>query len=533
MVSHRLPLVVYGVTGVFAAVTSFLFAPFTADDAYIVARYAVNARDLGQWVFNPGEPISAMTSPLQGVVLAGLSVVASDPLPTYKGLAVIVLATVSLLMVRSCGPGRQETMPLTAVIVAPSLIMWTFAGLETPLLAAIVAGMAALSTRPHIDRRSLLLVGCLAGAAVVTRYDAVLFAGPVLLAAMLQVRAWRDRVFAAGLAAVLPTFWFLYAWYAFDTVMPTSFYVKTPTAARDVLLTNVRYMAEHMVITGVGIMAAYAIVQIMSLERPVYAALAEIRRRWGLHLGLFMVVAYGATMATVHMMFAFRHFIPYIGAAAVSLALLARVADDAAAPRPSFVRGPFVAAATAALILAVHVLQADALHRRSLQGLGTFGEYDRQGMAGYTTDYIPAMERNAADVKAHWSTLKRNRPPRVWTFAAGALPYTLREAYIYEQLVSFRRRCPIGAADRPDARLWRAHADYIHAFTRHGSLPRLLSPVRARQVTLISEHTIHFNGQDEKLLVYYNPSPQPRLIPPTINEPCLEGGLQPESRDVP
>ena len=70
--------------------------------------------------------------------------------------------------------------------------------------------------------------------------------------------------------------------------------------------------------------------------------------------------------------------------------------------------------------------------------------------------------------------------------------------------------------------MWRAHADYLHAFTRHGRLPRLLAPVRARDVTLISEQSIHFNGRDEKLLVYYNPAPLSNVLPPRIDDPCLD-----------
>ena len=532
MVAQRLLLVVYLVTGVFAAATSWLFVSFTADDAYIVARYAVNARDIGEWVFNQGEQVSAMTSPLHGVVLIGLSGLAADPLPAYKVIAATAVVASSLLLLMTYGPNRREALPMAAVIVTPSLIMWTFAGLETPLLAAIVTSMSALYPR-QADRRSLFVLALLAGAAVVTRYDAVLFAGPVLLAVLTHSVSWRDRIAAASAAALLPAVWFLYSWYVFAAVLPTSFYVKTPTAARDVLVTNIFYMADHMVITGVAIMAAYAALHVVIAERPAHAVLAEIRRRWGLHLGLFLVVTYGATMATVHMMFAFRHFMPYIGAAAVAFAHLVRRADEHPSQRAPFVRSSFVAAATAMVVLAVHVFQAEALHRRSLQGLGSFGEYDRQGASAYAAEYVPAMERNAADVRAHWSTLNRGRAPRIWTFAAGALPYAYREAYIYEQLVSFRHHCPPGRGDRPDARVWRAHADYIHAFTRHGSVPRLLAPVRNRQVTLISQHDLYFNGRDEKLLVYFNPDPRPHILPPAINEPCVAADAPSGSPHVP
>jgi hypothetical protein len=152
------------------------------------------------------------------------------------------------------------------------------------------------------------------------------------------------------------------------------------------------------------------------------------------------------------------------------------------------------------------------------------GEYAEQGAGGYARDYIPAMEKNAADIKAHWARAGEARPPRIWTFAAGILPYTYRDAYIMEQLVSYRHNCPPAeTGTRPDARIWRAHADYIHAFTRHGSLPRLLSPVRLRQVKLISDQSIHFNGRDERLLVYYNPAPLTNTLPARIDSPCTDG----------
>jgi hypothetical protein len=406
--------------------------------------------------------------------------------------------------------------------VAPSLILWTFAGLETPLLATIVAAIATIDFRIHAGAHRLLpVLGALSGLAVLTRYDAVLFAGPVLLAALMQpYYSWGRRIVAAAIAGALPSTWFLYSWLHFGAILPTSFYIKTPTAALDVVAVNLRYMAEHLIIGGLGVMALYTIVRVARAGFIAGTLAGEVRARWGLHVGLLSVLAYGASMATVHMMFALRHLAPYAGALALAIAYFARRADDR---MKDFAHAgvTYVAGTAALLILLVHVFQAEALQRRSLQGLGMSGEYGEQGATGYARDYIPAMERNAADIKAHWSTLNMRRQPRIWTFAAGALPYAYREAYIFEALVSYRHSCPAdeGGA-RADGRLWRAHADYIHAFTRHGSLPRLLSPVRSRQVSLISTQPIHFNGRDEKLLVYYNPAPRENVLPPRINEPC-------------
>jgi hypothetical protein len=408
------------------------------------------------------------------------------------------------------------------VVVAPSVILWTFAGLETPLLATIVSAIAVAYTRVTLDRRrSLAALATLAGVAVLTRFDSVLFAGPVLGAALLQRnRSWRERITVVTIAGALPALWLLYSWLQFGAVLPTSFYIKTPSAAVDDITINLWYMAEHLVITGAGAMAVYTAFQLIAAGTPGVTIAHEFRRSWGLHVGLLAVLAYGASMATVHMMFAFRHFVPYLGATALALAQIARRSDERMEDRLR-PRIAYAAALAALLILVVHAFQAEALYRRSLQGLGTFGEYGQQGAAGYARDYIPAMQRNAADIRAHWSLRNKDRTPRIWTFAAGALPYAYREAYIFEPLVSFRHRCPPNEGNsRPDARIWRAHADYIHAFTRHGSLSRLLSPVRARQVELISEQPLHFNGRDEALLVYYNPAPRGNVVPPGVDDPC-------------
>src|SRR5215211_7690926 len=71
-------------------ITAFLFR-FTADDGYILARYAENLVDRGELVFNPGERISAVTSPLHALLAA-----------TYyrvTGHTILVNKLVSLLLV--------------------------------------------------------------------------------------------------------------------------------------------------------------------------------------------------------------------------------------------------------------------------------------------------------------------------------------------------------------------------------------------------------------------------------------------------
>ena len=84
-----------------------------------------------------------------------------------------------MLLLLSFGLERDEAVPLAALLAAPSVILWTFAGLETPLLASIVMAMAAVYMQVGTGmREDSAALGVLGGLAVLTRYDAVLFAGP-------------------------------------------------------------------------------------------------------------------------------------------------------------------------------------------------------------------------------------------------------------------------------------------------------------------------------------------------------------------
>ena len=86
---------------------------------------------------------------------------------------------------------------------------------------------------------------------------------------------------------------------------------------------------EHLAATGIAVMAVYVVVRMFTSGRGrVVLLLKSFRTRWGLHVGLAAVLAYGATMATVHMMFAFRHFVPYLALRRSLCAYLARRAGD-------------------------------------------------------------------------------------------------------------------------------------------------------------------------------------------------------------
>ena len=279
-----------------------------------------------------------------------------------------------------------------------------------------------------------------------------------------------------------------------------------------------------MVIAGIGVMAVYAVVSVVAGRKAACKLMAaNCRARWGLHAGLLAVLVYGASMATVHMMFAFRHFTPYLAATALALAHLAQRAGNqqpsACSSRATYAAGhgrishPRGSRRSSRCVVSPiargsrHVWRICANRARPVYTqLHSGDEEERSRHQGALGPSRPARDRRGYG---------HSQPAPFRTRIARR---TSSSSSSHTGTIARRRR----TASRPDARVWRAHADYIHAFTRHGSLPRLLAPVQRRQVRLISEQLIHFNGRDEKLLVYYNPAPLPNVLPPRIDDSCTD-----------
>jgi hypothetical protein len=175
MPARALCLGLYLIAAVLAAITSLRFAAFTADDAYIVARYAVNARDAGEWAFNPGEPVSALTSPLQACCWLP-SLFASDPLPLTRRSPIVG----RVIHPAAVGLGAAlRGDALAALLVALRATPVDLRGLETPLLRPRGYGCTYRCTMQRGSSLAAALRPCGADA---LRRSAL--AGPVMLAAL-------------------------------------------------------------------------------------------------------------------------------------------------------------------------------------------------------------------------------------------------------------------------------------------------------------------------------------------------------------
>lgn len=482
---------------------SLRFSQFTAEDAFLVARYAENLVDHGELTFNPGERVCALTSPLHALVEATLYAAFGRTLVAYKLLSVLLLYVTLRSMLALVGPDRGlRALATVLLLLNPAVLVWTAGGLETPILLLLATALAASCdpSRP-LTAASLTRVWVLAGLAFVTRYDSVLFSAPLALEATWRARGV-PKALPLMLGAAAPLAWLSFASAYYEDVLPTSFFVKGPVLDAGHLESGLVYVFQQLTLFGVLPLAGFVWATLVLSGRSGEVT-ARLRQRRGMWLGLLGAVIYALTSATAHMMFCFRIFVPFLPAAIV-------VALDLVS-----LKGRRGARSDAALLLGIVLLlglQSVFVWRVSVDGMSSVGEYKRLGLRDYSRLFLTALEANASDVRDHWDGLGVGRAPRLTTFAVGRMPYALKEAYVYERLVSFRHRCTYD---------YRRSSDYVHVLVpRHGPLERQLGADPSR-FERVSSHPIMFDGELETFAVFYQPNATPNRLPRTVVESCL------------
>ena len=510
---------------VLVAVSLTTLWAFTAEDAYIVARYAENLARHGRLHFNLSEPVNAMTSPLHALLEAGLSFL--GPLVAiYKWVGAGCLLASGGLVARALRGYPWAQAGALLVVAAPCVAMWAVGGLETPVLMLWATILAVLSLRDaEPTPRVTYWIAGIAALAVLTRYDAVLFAGPIALGALVRLRQRRHVVGAVVLGAVPVLAWLGFSWWHYGDPLPTSFYVKPPGETSWLL--NGWYVAQYLAFVGAAPLALLALSR-WRQRRPVAG-----RARVELTVALIAVGAYALTAATTHMMFGFRIGVPYVPALAlvVGRALAATAPDPRSVHRGRQRLGWGMALAALAVFHVAHLRYVDAhsingmarglAHADAYEKTGQVGqtllEYTREGADVYTDQFMGSLERAAADIRTDWNARYDGappRPPRIWTFAAGLMPYEYPDAYIYEALVSYRKECSL-----------RYHkalaADYIHVFNDHGRTEAEIVPRWAPgRYEVVARYTYFFDGRETDFIVFHNTDPRPNPLPARIHDPC-------------
>jgi hypothetical protein len=217
-----------------AALARLLMAWFVTDfvlvdDAYITLRYARNAAEQGSLVYNAGEAVFGVTSPLWGFVTSGMMMVFGAglvaPAVIVLGIALWSLAAYRLSQL---APARARGLMVATFLFAPVFIDNQMLGMETPLFVflAVYAMGAALDG-------ALIRAAFWTGLLTVARPEGVLFAPALLFAAATSQGDLKSAIrslikpLPAALVLAPGVLWIAFATARYGTFLPQSMVAKS------------------------------------------------------------------------------------------------------------------------------------------------------------------------------------------------------------------------------------------------------------------------------------------------------------------
>ena len=402
---HFLILVLVGLSIIF-------YFNFTAEDAYITYRYAENWVNTGSLVYNVGEPINAMTSPLHALLSAALFFVTGNTILGNKVISLFLMLLAALLVWARYRDQLHLQLLALILLFPPCVLLWTFGGLETPILLFLATITVILVSRPLSFSRNLLCVMFfLAGLAFLTRYDSILFFLPLTIYVALKARSMKDVVIALIGAAILPLAWLFISFYYYGDLLPTSFYVKTPNGSFQGLIFNGVYIASYLLYVGILPVVAVVFVMLVPRHQTIDILSRHFKGSWWLYIGLALELLYGLTMATHHMMFSFRFFVPYIPAIVILVIDLIRHAAESRKANLTTGRAAYLFAGFLLCLMFFQLYQNVYTYTHSVNGISSIGEYRALGIRDYVR-FMQILNQEAIDIQAHWESIHGDKSRR-------------------------------------------------------------------------------------------------------------------------
>ena len=212
--------------------------PLRFEDAMIVLRYARHLAAGEGFVFNLGEKVLGVTTPLQTLLSTLIFLAGSDPAtaPAWQNLAGLVFlvaeAGLLLLLLHRLGL-RAAALPVALLALSGFYGGYLYLGMETHLFMTLV--LLVLWVELGATPRPYLL-GVLLGLAFLTRYDAALLALLLGLGAMIRERALPWRLTLGFFLVVTP--WLLFAQLYFGSILPQ------PLAAKESYFSLGAYLGQ-------------------------------------------------------------------------------------------------------------------------------------------------------------------------------------------------------------------------------------------------------------------------------------------------
>ncbi len=223
---QALPLVLVAV----ALLARLLPGPRTIDDSYITFRYTRNLLAGEGFVYNPGERVLGTTTPLYGLTLAGIGLLAGGSQADFPQIALLLNAfldafTCLLLYTLGKRTGAPGVGAVSGLIwgVLPFSVTFAIGGLETSLFVCLLTATAIAHLNGNRATTAALAALCL-----LTRPDAALLLAPLgldrLLLAMRSGERPSWREWAAFLLPIL--LWVLPASAFYGSPLPHSISAK-------------------------------------------------------------------------------------------------------------------------------------------------------------------------------------------------------------------------------------------------------------------------------------------------------------------
>lgn len=207
------------------------------EDAMIVLRYARNLASGEGFVFNLGEKILGVTTPLQTLLSTLIFLLGGGAeAPAWQNLAGLLLlvaeAFLLLLLLRRLGY-EAAALPVALLALGGFYGGYLYLGMETHLFMVLL--LLALLLDLGETRRPACL-GVVLGLAFLTRYDAALLALLLGLAAWSRSLRFPWRMTAGFFAVVSP--WLLFSQLYFGSILPQ------PLAAKESYVSSRVYLEQ-------------------------------------------------------------------------------------------------------------------------------------------------------------------------------------------------------------------------------------------------------------------------------------------------
>ncbi|MEM8930036.1 MAG: hypothetical protein AAGE94_02610, partial [Acidobacteriota bacterium] len=193
------------------------------EDALIVLRYARNLVEGHGFVFNIGEQVLGVTTPLHTLTSTLWVVLGGEDAPGWQNAAGVVWLAIqgAFAMAWLQRLGRPWLMlPVGWLILGNYNLVYLYFGMETHAFAALaLCALWLAADRTRVDHASRpITLGIVLGAAFLLRYDAALLALLIGLDAWWRERRLPIRMTVAFFAVVTP--WLVYAQLTFGSILP-------------------------------------------------------------------------------------------------------------------------------------------------------------------------------------------------------------------------------------------------------------------------------------------------------------------------